>query len=140
MENAKLYQYALSDSLEVPFLAIAAAAEEIYSSTPLNPLNTPSGAKIEGAFVVGKSPQQLSAKFLISCSTNSIFITLKISMAFSEAGLSSIIRTGLRLFIKAHFLFLQQSKYNNINNISIQQILQPVSTIEYCARKRLKIK
>jgi hypothetical protein len=124
MENAKPYQYALSDSLEVSFLAMAAAAEETYSSTPLNPLNTPSGAKIEGAFVAGKSPQQLSAKFLMLYSTNSMFIILKISMAFSEAGLSSIISTGLRLFIKAHFLSLQQSKHNNINDISIQQILE----------------
>src|SRR3712207_6146824 len=91
------YQYALSDSLWIAFLD--AVAEVTYSSTPRNPLNTPSGANTEGAFVVGKSPQQLSANFLISYSTNSTSLSLKRFMALMESGPSSTTSTGLRFFI-----------------------------------------
>jgi hypothetical protein len=70
-----------------------------YSSTPLSPLNTPSGANTEGAFVVGKSPQQLSAKFLMSYSTNSTSFSLKSSMALRESEPLSTISTGLRFLI-----------------------------------------
>src|SRR5215208_5643849 len=96
------YQYSLSDSPWAPFLwGAAAAAELAYSPTPLSPLNTPSGAKTEGAFVVGKSPQQLSANFLMLYSTNSISLFLKRSAALRESGLSSTMSTGLRFFISA---------------------------------------
>ena len=66
--------------------AAATVTEVIYSLTPLSPLNTPSGANTEGAFVVGKSLQQLSANFLMSYSTNSISLYIKSFMALRESG------------------------------------------------------
>ncbi|HZB99067.1 MAG TPA: hypothetical protein VE226_03570 [Nitrososphaeraceae archaeon] len=71
----------------------------IYSSTPRSPLNNPSGANRDGAFVVGRSPQQLSANFLMSYSTNSISFCLRRSIALRESERSSTISTGLRRFI-----------------------------------------
>ena len=82
------------------------ATEVTYSSTPISPLNTPSGANTEGAFVVGKSPQQLSAKFLMSYSTNSTSFSLKSSMALRESEPLSTISTGLRFLILTLLLLL----------------------------------
>ncbi len=82
------------------------ATEVTYSSTPLSPLNTPSGANTEGAFVVGKSPQQLSAKFLMSYSTNSTSFSLKSSMALRESEPLSTISIGLRFLILTLLLLL----------------------------------
>ena len=93
------YQYALSDSLGIDSLVAVIDSEAIYSSTPLSPLNTPSGANTDGAFVVGKSPQQLSANFLMSYCTNSMLFSLKMSTALRESEPSSMMSTGLRLFI-----------------------------------------
>ena len=93
------YQYALSESPGIDSLVPDMDSETTYSSTPLSPLNTPSGANTDGAFVVGKSPQQLSANFLTSYCTNSMPFYLKMSAAFSDSEPSSTMSTGLRLFI-----------------------------------------